>query len=169
VLAIARGRLLQPGDRVLYFTPEPVLSEYLIDRVGQYRSLDVKQAEIISAGDGAFDAIIASNILEHADDDRKALGELRRVLAHDGELIITVPLVGGWDSTYENPYVATEEERLLHYGERNHVRYYGRDLRDRIAAAGFEVEEHVASGDESIRYGLIRGDRVFVARTTAAS
>ena len=38
-----------------------------------------------------FDFIICSEVLEHLDDDRKALVELKRILKSNGSLIITVP------------------------------------------------------------------------------
>ncbi len=38
-----------------------------------------------------FDFIICSEVLEHLDDDRKALAELKRILKPNGSLIITVP------------------------------------------------------------------------------
>jgi len=168
-LALERQVSSPKGKNVLYFTPEPVLQEYLGARGVTFQGLGLKNPDRIEAADGAFDLIIASNVLEHATDDARALAELRRVMAPDAELIITVPLIGGWDSTYEDPAIVLEEERQLHFGERNHFRYYGRDIKERIVRAGFSVEEHVAWGDESVRHGLIRGDRVYVARPAAAA
>jgi SAM-dependent methyltransferase len=168
VLALERRQLLRRGDRVLYFTPEPVLEEYLERRVGRFQSVGLKTPDRIDASDGAFDLVLASNVLEHAPDDAKALAELRRVLRPNGLLIITVPMVGGWDDTYENPPLQDERSRKLHFGERNHVRYYGRDVGDRIRAAGFEVDDEVAAGGDSVRYALIRGDCVFLARKVVA-
>jgi hypothetical protein len=164
VLAMERAQLLRAGDRVLYFTPERPLANYLRARVGPFQPAGLRDSEQLEAEDGAFDVVLASNVLEHSDDDQKSLAELKRVLAPGGRLIITVPIIYGWESTYENPSIQTEEERAHHFGERNHLRFYGRDIRDRMIDAGFTVEEHVASGEESVRYGLIRGDHVFVAR-----
>ncbi len=41
--------------------------------------------------DGAFDRIIAAEVLEHIPDDRGAIGELARVLAPGGRMAVTVP------------------------------------------------------------------------------
>jgi len=168
VLALQERVLLRRGDKGLYFTPEPVLANYLHARVGEFQSLNLKAPDSIQAPDEAFDFILASNVLEHAPDDQKALAELGRVLHRDGVLVVTVPLIGGWDETYENPPVQSEDARFEHFGQRNHVRYYGRDIRARMERAGFDVEERLADGEDSVRYGLIRGDRAYVARRRQA-
>ena len=48
-------------------------------------------AAATSYHDHAFDCIIASDILEHIEDDRKALAEWRRILRPGGRLIVFVP------------------------------------------------------------------------------
>ena len=42
-------------------------------------------------GDGEFDLVLATDIIEHVDDDLRAVSEIRRVLAPGGTAIITVP------------------------------------------------------------------------------
>lgn len=53
----------------------------------------VRQATVeeLPFPDGRFDLIIATDVIEHLDDDRRALAELRRVAAPGGRVIITVP------------------------------------------------------------------------------
>ncbi|MCU0307192.1 MAG: class I SAM-dependent methyltransferase [Thermoleophilia bacterium] len=41
--------------------------------------------------DGAFDAVVCGEVLEHLDDDRRAIGEIARVLAPGGVLVASVP------------------------------------------------------------------------------
>jgi SAM-dependent methyltransferase len=41
--------------------------------------------------DGTFDLVLATDIIEHVDDDGAALREIRRVLKPDGRVLITVP------------------------------------------------------------------------------
>jgi hypothetical protein len=52
---------------------------------------------------------------------------------------------------------------MRHYGQSDHVRYYGADVRDRIRAAGFKLSEFTAEGEDVLTYGLQRGEKVFVA------
>jgi len=47
--------------------------------------------EPLPFADGAFDLAVALDVLEHVRDDRGALGELARVVATGGHLILTVP------------------------------------------------------------------------------
>jgi SAM-dependent methyltransferase len=42
-------------------------------------------------GDGEFDLVLATDIIEHVDDDAAALREIRRVLKSGGRALITVP------------------------------------------------------------------------------
>jgi SAM-dependent methyltransferase len=87
----------------------------------------------------SFDFIYCSNVLEHVLDDRSAMSELFRVLAPGGRLVIQVPIRG--DTTYENPAIVSPAERAAHFGQADHVRFYGRDIRVRLEDAGFYVEE----------------------------
>jgi SAM-dependent methyltransferase len=41
---------------------------------------------------GSFDLVVASEVLEHVPEIRKALGEIRRVVRPGGKIVITVPL-----------------------------------------------------------------------------
>ena len=47
----------------------------------------------------------------------------------------------GGDKTYEDPAVQTPEDRTKHFGQADHVRFYGRDVRTRLEEAGLTVEE----------------------------
>jgi hypothetical protein len=61
----------------------------------------------------------------------------------------------------------TRSARRLHFGRHNHVRFYGRDFRDRIRRAGFVLSEFAASGEDCVRYSMLRGERVFFATKPA--
>ena len=74
-----------------------------------------------------------------------------------------VPIIEGWTSTYENPSVRTNRGRNLHFGQADHVRFYGADVRERIRAAGFALDEYAANGEDCVKFGLARGETVFIA------
>jgi SAM-dependent methyltransferase len=110
--------------------------------------------------------VICHQVVEHVD-DRKALAELFRILRPGGFAVITTPVEEGWDETYENPEATTRKDRMLHHGQGDHLRFYGRDIRDRIRAPGFELEEYVALEPDVSRCALERGSRLFIARKSA--
>ena len=119
--------------------------------------------ERIALPDASADLIVCSHVLEHVDDNR-ALAELFRVLRPGGTLVLLTPVVEGWQQTYENPAILDPQQRQLHFGQEDHVRYFGADLRMRIRRAGFELDEFSAIEPNVSRYSLIRGEKVFVAR-----
>jgi hypothetical protein len=73
------------------------------------------------------------------------------------------PVAEGWDTTYENAAVTDPRGRTVHFGQWDHVRYFGRDLRDRIRRAGFTLDEFVTDGADCVEFSLLRGERVFIA------
>jgi SAM-dependent methyltransferase len=170
-LYLKRNAAVVAGKIVLHFAPErPVSGAVRALGPELYRTADIEvgradlqlSLEKIDLPDESVDLVIANHILEHVD-DRLALPELRRILVPGGKAIIMVPIVEGWDSTYENDAVRTNAERTRHFGQSDHVRMYGRDLRQRIAAAGFELTEYDASAAECLAHGLLRGEKIFIA------
>ncbi len=117
--------------------------------------------ERIDLKDNSFDVVICCHVLEHVN-HQLALAELFRILRPSGLLYLMVPIIEGWERTYENTDVKTDAGRNLHFGQRDHVRYFGSDLREMIKHAGFDLHEFTAEGENVIRYGLLRGEKVFV-------
>lgn len=174
-LVIERLDPLPSPCRMLHFAPEQAMTRFLRPRADSHVTADLMRDDVdlnlnierIDAEDGSFDAVVCFHVLEHVD-DRKALSELHRILRPGGLALLAVPIVEGWAETYEDPSVTEPAERFRHFGQEDHVRWYGRDFRDRVRAAGFTLEEVSATGAEAARHGLIRGETVFLARKPAA-
>jgi len=132
-----------------------------------FQSADLKlNIEKIDLPDQSQGTVICNHVLEHVD-DKKALQELFRVLDSDGVLILSVPIIEGWETTYENSEISLPENRELYFGQNDHVRFYGRDFRDRLSEAGFDFLEVTAEGDDVIKYGLWRGEKFFICKKSA--
>jgi SAM-dependent methyltransferase len=83
--------------------------------------------------DGCFDRVICSEVLEHLGDDRRAMGELARVLRPGGTMAVTVPRYGP-----ELVNWALSDE--YHNVPGGHVRIYRRSqLFERLRASGLEI------------------------------
>lgn len=158
------------GKDVLHFAPEKGLSRLIAPLAKSYRTADIAPGradlvlniEHIDLADQSVDVIVCSHVLEHVD-DRRALAGMFRILRQGGICLIMTPVVEGWVQTYENPAVTTARGRTLHFGQHDHVRYYGADIRTRIKAAGFGLVEFTAEGPNVFRYALLPGEKVFVA------
>ena len=74
----------------------------------------------------AFAYTVCSEVLEHIDQDRTALGELARVLKQSGNLIITFP--------HRKFYFARDDDYVTHFR-----RYELDEMKERIQAAGLQV------------------------------
>jgi SAM-dependent methyltransferase len=82
--------------------------------------------------DGAFDRVIAAEVLEHIPDDRAAISELARVLRPGGTIAVTVPR---WWPELVTWAISDE----YHNQPGGHIRIYrGSVLARRVQAAGLE-------------------------------
>jgi SAM-dependent methyltransferase len=173
-LLLRDAGLPRKRDRILHFAPERQLSTLLQGSAAHYETADLRPGpgithavDITATGlPGPYDLILCNHVLEHVD-DRAALAELFRLLAPGGTAVLTVPVVAGWTATYENAAVTEAGARTLHYGQFDHLRLYGRDIRDRVAAAGFHVTEHVATMPAVLDLGLVAGETVYLAQRSA--
>jgi SAM-dependent methyltransferase len=171
-LAICAGQEpLFEGKDLLHFAPEPSLTAFIRSKgLKSYKTCDLFKPNVdlridicdIALPDQSFDAVLCLHVLEHVPDDRKAMSELRRILRPSGMAIIMVPMEEGLDETYENPSIVSEADRLIHFGQEDHVRYYGRDFRDRLRGAAFSIREWVSKEPYVLKHGLRRGERVFL-------
>ena len=87
----------------------------------------------------SFDAIICNHIMEHVEDDGKALRELYRILRRGGWGVILSPVELEREKTFEDDTITDPAERTRIFGQYDHRRIYGRDYAARLREAGFEV------------------------------
>jgi SAM-dependent methyltransferase len=159
------------GKRILHFAPETCLrplyrslaQHYLSANLRPWNSDIALNIEQIDQPDESWDVVVANHVLEHVD-DAKALAEIHRILADGGFAILSFPIALAYAKTYENPEITERRQRSIHFGQVDHVRYYGADAPDRIAAAGFEVKTHRASEPYVHRHSILRDECHFIAK-----
>lgn len=88
----------------------------------------------------SFDWLICNHVLEHVEDDRRALSEIHRVLKPSGWAILMSPVDNRRLDTFEDSSVVTPEDRHRVYGQSDHARLYGCDYGERLAGSGFTVQ-----------------------------
>jgi SAM-dependent methyltransferase len=140
--------LLERPLEVLHVAPEPALAR-LFERNPRcrYRSADLASPladdrvdlEGLPYEANRFDLILCNHVLEHVEDDRRAMRELFRVLRPGGLAILQSPVDAGREESYEDPSIRTPEDRLRAFGQQDHVRIYGTDYVQRLRSAGFDV------------------------------
>ena len=145
---MGQSETLKSKPRMLHVAPEKGLQSRLKDVLADnYVSIDMSMANAdikadlikLPFPDAFFDLIYCSNVLEHIEEDMKAMDELFRVLAPGGTAYIQVPIIG--DRTQEDPAVTDAAERARLFGQADHVRQYGRDIAFRLSEVGFRVRE----------------------------
>jgi predicted SAM-dependent methyltransferase len=106
-------------------------------------------------------------VLEHINDDKKALSELYRVLKPGGWGIIMVPIILTLDQIYEDPQITDGTERWRRFGQFDHVRIYNKTgFVGRMEAAGFNVRQLSVGyfGEYTFKtYGITNTSVLYVA------
>src|SRR5690242_8887720 len=100
-------------------------------------------AGLMPFGDGAFDRVIAAEVLEHILDDQRAMNELARVLRPGGLAAITVP-------AFLPERICWALSTEYHEVPGGHVRIYTRvELEAKLARAGLRAGcHHYAHGPQ---------------------
>lgn len=177
--------------RLVEFAPAHALDRMIKrHRFIEYRSADLMRNDVDDRvditscpyADGSVDVFLCSHVLEHIADDRKAMRELHRILAPGGFGILLVPIFPAIDETHEDPKIDTLEQRWKYFGGGDHMRQYGkRDFVDRLAAAGFAVDQvgmdyfgreafrEAGIAEDSVLYVVRRQQGALTGATTVAS
>jgi ubiquinone/menaquinone biosynthesis C-methylase UbiE len=116
--------------------------------------------------DESFDVVICNHVLEHVRNDGKAMREIYRVLRYGGWAILQVPIRKDQEKTLEDPNIVTDADRFRFYGSPDHVRFYGKDYKNKLESVGFKV--NIDSYVQSIppylvqRYRLDKNEDIYI-------
>lgn len=116
--------------------------------------------------DKSFDVVLCNHVLEHVNDDIKAMQEIARVLKSGGFAILQVPFFHPVpDETISDPTMKDPKLREKMFGQNDHVRKYGRDYPQRIERAGLQAVEDPFVNNipekERIHFGLAKGEMIY--------
>lgn len=172
-----RTNIFSGNFSILHVAPEYILQKKLRALPGiKYLSIDLESKLAMEKMDitrltipnNVFDVILASHVLEHVRDDRKAMSELYRVLKPGGWAIIQSRLEKKLHATFEFPDNATPEYRAYVSGSKNHFRVYGRDYRQKLEAIGFQVTVDDFAGKMAVelvkKYSIHSNEDIYLCR-----
>ena len=162
--------------RVLHVAPE----HCFIERFEALQNLDYVTADLesplakvkmdvhdIPFPDNSFDVVFCNHVLEHVTDDLKACSEFNRVLKPAGWGILQSP-VYNLETTLEDNSITDAAEREHIFGQRDHVRKYGKDYAARLRKSGIKIEENlfVKELDPTLvsKFALPINETIFVCR-----
>lgn len=163
---------------VLHFAPEKRLARRIAGN-GPARYVlcdlypstpDVQRVDMLEMQfeDQSFDLVIANHVLEHVNDDLRALGEIHRVLKQGGYAILQTPYSAKLHHTWQDPGIDDDAARLQAYGQSDHVRLFGRDIFARFASVGLLscVRQHdeVLAGVDATVQGINPHEPLFLFR-----
>ena len=118
--------------------------------------------------ENSFDFILCNHVLEHINDDNKAMKELYRVLNKNGTAILQVPINQKSSKTLEDSSIVDKKERIEKFGQYDHIRLYGLDYFKKLESFGFKVNPLKYSKEftkgEIIKYGLIKDEIIPVCK-----
>ncbi len=169
---------LAAGGRMLDIAPSRPLIKYIQTHHPGivHRTADLHMKEVDDRIDVAdmsiypadtYRWIICSHVLEHVEDDRRAMSELWRVLEPGGWAMILVPIDLSLTGVLEGP-TADEKDRWRLYAQGDHVRMYSQQgLVQRLEEVGFDVELVTArelGQDTLYRAGVCLTSLLYVAR-----
>jgi SAM-dependent methyltransferase len=145
---------IMQNAEILHFAPELHLSRRIIAlkpkryiKADLYPTAsDIQTVNLLAMPfeNATFDVLIANHVLEHVENDRLALAEIIRVLKPNGWAILQTPYASHLEKTWEDAGVQTDQQRLLAYGQEDHVRLYGQDIFERITTTGLvsQIQYH---------------------------
>lgn len=157
--------IFSSGKNIQYYPCDLNPDIYTYEEDNKVQKVDITD---IPFKENYFDAILCNHVLEHIPDDALAMSELYRVLKKGGWAILQVPIDYSREYTYEDFSITTPEGREKAFGQDDHVRWYGRDYKDRLARAGFTVmvDEYVKSftEEEQFRYGFMKDELIYYCK-----
>lgn len=147
--------------KLLHFSPPKALATQLYNLTSvEYITSDFEsefdseyQFDVtsITQSNNSFSFIICYHILEHIENDLKAMTELYRVLRSGGCVFIQTPYKDG--SIYEDRSIKSPKQRKLAFGQEDHVRIYSLNgLNERLKSVGFKTKIHRCSGNKEESY-----------------
>jgi predicted SAM-dependent methyltransferase len=134
----------------LHFAPEKHLSRKISNlnpksyiKADLYSTDDsVEKIDItkIPYPDNSFDFLICNHVLEHITDIQVAINEIYRVLKSGGQAVLQTPYSSILAQSFQDENIDTDALREKFYGQKDHVRVFGKDFFTLLEEKGFKLK-----------------------------
>jgi SAM-dependent methyltransferase len=119
--------------------------------------------------DNTYEVVFCNHVMEHVEDDQKAMSEIYRVMKPEGYAILQIPLFHPLpEVTFEDKSIVDPKAREEAFGQDDHVRLYGKDYAEKIRNVGFEVVEddfgNRLTENQKSKYALPKKEPIFFCK-----
>lgn len=170
----------KPQTKILHIAPEMIIANQFVKHLftnyacgdfyaegqhAEYSKEFVKYMDVqnLPFANNSFDLIICNHVLEHVSDEKKAMQELYRVLEKNGIAILQVPFSPVLETTISDPTIIDKDILEKRFGQKDHVRLFGKDYKAKLESCGFRVQE-IKLQRKYPKYGLNPKEILFVGR-----
>ena len=136
------------NKKILHFAQEKSIYLWLERNNIEYITADINgEADLLldientKLEDKSIEMIICNHVLEHVNDYKKALKELKRIIKPNGLIIISFPVDTNYKTVYEEKNIKSPLEKVKKFGQNDHLRIFGKDSKKMLEKIGFTVEE----------------------------
>ena len=135
-------------QRILYFAPEECVLRWLTENRIHVTTADLYEASDLMIDiqetqlkEGEYNFIVANHVLEHVQDYKKAFKEMYRILPVGGIFVCSFPYLEDMEHTLEDNSAVTSEDKKRVFGQIDHNRIFGKDIKKEMEKIGFSVSE----------------------------
>lgn len=165
--------IFKTPNKILHFAPELELkrkilknhdNSYIEADINPKKAKNVIDITNIPFEDNSFDYIICNHVLEHVEDEKQALKELKRVIKPSGKIILTFPVCLSNKNTFEDPSIKSLEDRFKYYCQEDHVRLYGLDFASRAKKVGLKTKTFEPDAKIAQKYAFSKAGIVYILK-----
>tara|TARA_B100000780_G_scaffold225657_1_gene164794 strand:- start:1953 stop:2699 length:747 start_codon:yes stop_codon:yes gene_type:complete len=160
--------------KIIHFAPEQSLIKFINQN---YKIKKYDKVDLISNRDRVhidieninksyyynYDLVICNHVLEHVN-FIKAISNLKKLVKKNGEIFLTFPIIDSWKKNYVNKKIKKSYDRFLHFQQFDHLQLFGREIEKYLADRNFSCTKYIATGNESVKFGLIQGETLFILK-----
>ena len=175
IKTLLNNKLLNYNSKIIHFAPEIAIEKnFFRKNFNNYLTADIASDKVdfnldlqnFNFTQSNFDLVICNHVLEHIEDDVKALENIFNLLKPGGFAILQVPFSNLIIKDFSLANLNSKKDRLKYYGQEDHVRIYSKNgFVNKIKNTGFDLKIYKSSEfyDKKNNLGLVENEEIFFA------